>query len=94
MTASAVFFIAQNCIENHTKVARSCNRDSGVFLRQSSQKGGDSVRDFVARLIKCGIPRMTAVCICNYFKRRHQIDELKHYIDAVERECNDDLDAL
>lgn len=52
------------------------------------------MREFVARLIKCGIPRMTALCICNYFKRRHQIDELKHYIDAVERECNDDLDAI
>lgn len=52
------------------------------------------MRDYIARLIKCGIPRVTAVCICNYFKKRHQLVELAHYVDAVESECYVDLAAV
>lgn len=43
--------------------------------------------EYVSRLIDCGIPRVTAVCICNHFKRQHKPRDLALYVEAVEAEC-------
>ena len=45
------------------------------------------MQEFVARLIECGIPQKTAVCICNQFKRKGKMRELELYVEAVEHEC-------
>lgn len=45
------------------------------------------MNEYVARLIDCGIPRVTAVCICQHFKRENKLDDLALYVDAVEAEC-------
>lgn len=47
------------------------------------------MQEFVSRLIDCGIPAKTAVCICNHFKRKNQTRELELYIEEVERECHE-----
>ena len=44
------------------------------------------MQQFVARLIDCGFPRDTAVCICNSYRRQGKLDELALYVDAVEEE--------
>lgn len=51
------------------------------------------MREYVARLIDCGIPRQVAVCVCQDFKRRGSLISLGQYVDAVEEECrrNDDV---
>ena len=46
--------------------------------------------EYVARLIDCGIPRVTAICICRYFKNKHQMRELDDYVASVEAECGGD----
>lgn len=46
------------------------------------------MREYVARLIACGIPRQVAVCVCADFKRRGKMAELARYVDAVEEECH------
>ena len=45
------------------------------------------MQELVKRLIDCGIPRKTAVCICNAFARQNKRRELELYVEAVEREC-------
>ena len=50
------------------------------------------MNEYVKRLIDCGIPRKTALCICAQFKRKGQLRELEHYVEAVERECYERLD--
>lgn len=45
------------------------------------------MREYVARLIDCGIPRQVAVCVCNDFKRRGKLSQLNHYVKEVEIEC-------
>lgn len=52
------------------------------------------MNDYIARLIDCGIPRDTAVCICHTFKRDHGLDALACYVDAVEQECHGDLEEV
>ena len=48
----------------------------------------------VARLIDCGIPRVTAVCICQHFKRENKLDDMALYVDAVEAECNECMERV
>lgn len=49
------------------------------------------MRRFVARLVDCGIPRLTALCICKHFKNEQSLSALEQYIVFVERECYADL---
>lgn len=42
------------------------------------------MRRYIARLVRCGIPRLTAICICRYYKRQGRMDLLKRYVEAVE----------
>lgn len=44
------------------------------------------MQDYVARLIDCGMPRLTAVFICRHYLRLGQKLELEKYIEAVEAE--------
>ena len=45
------------------------------------------MQDYIARLIDCGVPRLTAVFLCRYYKKRGKIKELERYVEAVEKEC-------
>ena len=52
------------------------------------------MQEYVARLIDCGIPRVTAVAICQHFKRENKMIDLALYVEAVEAECREQLDLL
>jgi len=45
--------------------------------------------DYVARLVRCGLSRRTAICICNHFKRRNKLPFLARYVALTEyqHEC-------
>lgn len=45
------------------------------------------MQDYVARLIDCGVPRLTAVYLCRYYKQHGKLKELEKYVEAVEAEC-------
>ena len=40
---------------------------------------------YVARLIDCGVPRLTAVYLCMHYMRRG-LRELERYVESVEAE--------
>ena len=44
------------------------------------------MQKFIARLIDCGFPRLTAVTICRHFRRIGRMDQLAEYVSAVEKE--------
>ena len=44
------------------------------------------MHEFIARLIRAGLPRKVAACVCADFQRRGQMLALAQYVDAVERE--------
>ena len=44
------------------------------------------MHDFIARLIRAGVPRQVATCVCANFQRRGKMVELAQYVDAVEAE--------
>lgn len=46
------------------------------------------MREYIARLIRAGIPRATAVSVCRQIKRQYGEISLAQYVDAVEEECN------
>ena len=46
------------------------------------------MQHFIGRLIRCGIPRVTAVSICNWYRCRGRMDDLRAYVEAVEDETN------
>lgn len=52
------------------------------------------MRDFVARLIDCGMTRDTALVICRYYRRRGLMSELAQYVCDVERETNGRVDYV
>jgi len=52
------------------------------------------MQKFIARLIDCGMPRITAVYICNSYRRKGQMRELAEYVAAVEEETREQLDDL
>ena len=44
------------------------------------------MQEYVARLIRCGFTRDTALTICRYFRREKTLHELAQYVDEVEAE--------
>lgn len=52
------------------------------------------MQDYVARLIDCGVPRLTAVFLCRYFTKQGKVKELEKYVEAVEAECRVYLDDV
>ena len=47
------------------------------------------MRTYVERLMRCGVPKQTAICICNEFRRNRKLAELEAYIRSIE----DDLEG-
>lgn len=45
------------------------------------------LNELVARLIECGVPRITAVYLCNRYRRLNKLPEFERYVEAVEAEC-------
>ena len=52
------------------------------------------MQKFIARLIDCGFPRLTAVYICRHFRRLNRMQELAEYVSAVEAETNGCLEDV
>ena len=46
------------------------------------------MHEYIARLIKVGVPRRMAAFVCEDFNRRGKLIELAKYIETVEEECN------
>lgn len=44
------------------------------------------MHEYIARLIRAGMPRKVAAFVCSDFQRRGQMVALAQYVDAVERE--------
>lgn len=47
------------------------------------------MRSYVSRMVQCGIPRITAICIVRYFKRDNRLDDLKEYVRFLEDETDE-----
>lgn len=52
------------------------------------------MQKFIARLIDCGFPRLTAVYICRHFRRLNRMRELAEYVSAVEAETHAILEDI
>lgn len=52
------------------------------------------MQEYVARLIRCGFTRDTAVTICRYFRREKTLHDLAQYVDEVERENGEVANVL
>lgn len=44
------------------------------------------MHEYIARLIRAGMPRKVAAFVCSDFQRRGKIAELAQYVEAVEKE--------
>ena len=44
------------------------------------------MRVYVSRLVKCGIPRLTAICLVRCYKRDGKMDALDEYTKKLEAE--------
>jgi len=44
------------------------------------------MRDCIARLIKCGMPREIALCVCKTFARANDFIGMERYVESVEEE--------
>ena len=47
------------------------------------------MREYIARLIRCGMPREVAVCVCKQYFLRKQFYELDQYVYSVEQETKE-----
>ena len=47
------------------------------------------MRDYIARLVKCGMPRDIAVCICRSYARKGDWHGLYQYVYSVEEEVKE-----
>lgn len=47
------------------------------------------MREYIARLIRCGIPREIAVCVCQSYGKRKDWYGLEQYIYSVEQETKE-----
>ena len=45
------------------------------------------MKELVARLIRCAVPRETAVFLCRHFLRVGGIAAFEKYVEEVEAEC-------
>jgi hypothetical protein len=62
--------------------------DHGFLFATIYAKGGVAVKEYIARLIRTGMPRKVAVSVCKEIKRKHGETALAQYVDAVEEECD------
>ena len=52
------------------------------------------MRELIARLIECGVPRPTAVFLCRYFAKHGGLKRFEQYVEAVEGETRVRLDEV
>ena len=45
------------------------------------------MQELIARLIDCGVPRITAVFLCNHYRKLGKLKEFEQYVETVEEEC-------
>ena len=58
------------------------------MLKYAHERGDVmKLNELVARLIECGVPRITAVYLCNRYRRLNKLPEFERYVEAVEAEC-------
>ena len=50
------------------------------------------MREYIIRLIDCGMPRDVAVCVCRIFARRNDYCGLEEYVYSVEEETKMEVD--
>ena len=48
----------------------------------------------IARLIDCGMPREVALAVYRSFKRRNELTYFEHYVESVEEECREPMEAV
>ena len=51
------------------------------------------MHEFIVRLIRTGMPRKVAACVCADFARRGKMIELAQYVDVVEKE-NGEMEGM
>jgi len=59
---------------------------SGFFFCFNKLKEAMDMRDCIARLIKCGMPREIALCVCKTFARANDFIGMERYVESVEEE--------
>ena len=47
------------------------------------------MREYIVRLIKCGMPREIALCVCRSFAKRRDWYGLEQYVYSVEQETKE-----
>lgn len=52
------------------------------------------MNQLIARLIECGFPRKVALSICRSFKRNRNTCELERYVESVEEENREPMEAV
>ncbi len=52
------------------------------------------MQELIARLIRCAIPRESAVFLCRYYARRGGLGAAEKYVEAVEEECRVEMDSV
>lgn len=50
------------------------------------------MREMIARLIDCGMPREVAVCVCRHFG--NDMEKLACYVSEVEQETNGKMEVF
>ena len=48
----------------------------------------------IARLIRCGMPRDVALAVYRSFKRANNLWEFERYVEGVEEECREQMEAV
>ena len=48
----------------------------------------------IARLIKCGMPREVALAVYRNYKRNSNLHEFERYVESVEEECYEPMEAV
>ena len=52
------------------------------------------MQKLIARLIDCGMPREVALAVYRCFKRDGKLSSFELYVEAVEGECHEPLEAI
>lgn len=52
------------------------------------------MREMMARMIRCGVPRDVARCVCKYYRHRHDMHGLELYVEAVEEESYECMERV
>ena len=48
----------------------------------------------IARLIKCGMPREVALAVYRNYRRNSKLNEFELYVESVEEECYEPMEAV